>query len=627
MYWNHEHATVTDLPAMQNFLIFKYERVQEAITNFTSPLTAIRFVDIIEAHPNLPYDEMEDENFASEGPLFAYNKHAGSRTRAGAATLDAWLLPPQQELELREDTAVGSSCGYDIILSLYKKPIEALQKPDPDRKDHKGGRYKDISMTYKGLYRFFHDATMQPDSNMGLSLRQFRTFFKHMNLQLTVVDIMNKVISDACFRPIRQNKMVNPWHVRVLHHNQHLFLITDGLNSLSKKRAVLSAPLDLNLTDVQTPVEPPSQHYYIGKGDSTVLFIETLEFITSINFNTIKSDYVRIACPMDMMVALYELLTHCKYLPGIDMRGGKITGLRLRIDDKDVIITPPDSAPNDRTVMLVDEQEFGLYHALEKRLARSVINRDCLSSYSDELAQCFREMPRSPLYYGTGYSGSDLYEDDMARAMRLTGRTPTEVTSEHDLSKAYTAGILSMDFIPVYSVFDHFKPYEAGTPFNIYAMYIVHCPEGFSVDRPEFLLLDNTHCLLTGRSASTCSAWPGVIVESVIEPCKLVSTKETHDAIRAIYASDLAMEHKKFLVNKIIGLVARLYNARESTRLFRHEAEARHFKSQHIGSQLLSRKLADGSIIYFVHIERRTTLLDGFYPIQHFISDNLRLQL
>ena len=115
VYWNHEHATVTDLPAMQNFLIFKYERVKEAITNFTSPLTAIRFVDIIEAHPNLPYDEMDDENFASEGPLFAYNKHAGSRTRAGGATLDAWLLPPQQELELREDTAVGSSCGYDII--------------------------------------------------------------------------------------------------------------------------------------------------------------------------------------------------------------------------------------------------------------------------------------------------------------------------------------------------------------------------------------------------------------------------------------------------------------------------------------------------------------------------------
>jgi hypothetical protein len=144
VYWNHEHATVTDLPAMRTFLIFKFERVQEAITNFISPLTAIRFVDIIEAHPHLPYDEMEDENFASEGPLFAYNKHAGSRTRAGAATLDAWLLPPQQELELREDTAVGSSCGYDIILSLYKKPIEALQKPDPSRKDHKGGRYKDI---------------------------------------------------------------------------------------------------------------------------------------------------------------------------------------------------------------------------------------------------------------------------------------------------------------------------------------------------------------------------------------------------------------------------------------------------------------------------------------------------
>ena len=103
--------------------------------------------------------------------------------------------------------------------------------------------------------------------------------------------------------------------------------------------------------------------------------------------------------------------------------------------------------------------------------------------------------------------------------------------------------------------------------------------------------------------------------------------QETHKEIRSIWESALIVEHKKFLSNKVVGLAGRRYNTREWTKLFLDESEARHFRKEHAGSQLLVRKLSETVAVYFVHKEERSELVDGFYPLHHCIGDWVRREL
>jgi hypothetical protein len=712
VYWNQEHHDVTDSPAL-NWLVFENEHFADAISLFRSPLSAIRFVDIIEVHPDGDeYDPYDIMNHASTLVKYVYNRNAGALTRAGARTLEEWLLHPNERaskhaseqaavardsssrgsqgptsmtvsslgqsgstramqsipsmqsmpsmrsvqsvqstldtffvpqaqsnssasVEAREDLRITDACCYDIILAQYKVPIEALQKPDANRKDHKKGRYTDLMMTHKGLWRFFHGDRPFDATQMGLTLREFRTFFVHMKLQLTVVDIYGDELMEASHVPDRPNQKINPRHTWVLQHSAHLFLLTDGLNSLCKlPRSVLTVPVvsseaiesHVELRKDKTP-RAASVHYYIGGSDADVIFIDCLDKLLSIDLDT-KELVIHVKCPIDMVVALHEFLDRCKVLPGVKMRANKIISLKLRIGNKDIVLSPPDSAPNDRTVMLFDKAEFDLYRLHEKSLFRSVIKHSTLSSYSPDVAKTFRELPRTPLFYNTGYAGADLFDADFAATSAYTGRTIRKmVTSEHDLSKAHTAALLAMEYFPVLSVFDRFKPFDTSSTINDHAFYIVRRPDHITVDTAEHLVLDQAECLVTGITARLVIVWPGVVIESVLEPSRLESAAASHQAIRAIWGSDLSVEHKKFIVNKVVGLTGRRYNTREWTQPFLDENEARHFRNQRIGSKLLSRKLPNGSPIYFVHNEERAELVDGLYPIHHCVGDWVRREL
>ena len=178
-----------------------------------------------------------------------------------------------------------------------------------------------------------------------------------MGLELTVVDITGASILDACFTPQRANKKLNPRHVWVLHHDEHLFQLTSGLNSLSKlPRSVLSGPIE-GLEVLPSAArssaqlsDQPSAHFFIPRMDAAVTFIERLDDLSNLDLSG-PEEVVRVACPVEMPVALHELITRCSYLPGIS-GGNKISTLKLRLHNKDIYLSAPDCVPNDRTVML-----------------------------------------------------------------------------------------------------------------------------------------------------------------------------------------------------------------------------------------------------------------------------------
>ena len=614
----------------------------------------------------------------------------------------------------RQDLAIGNACGYEILLGLYKKPIEALQRgaeadskapklqtsnsnPKSKSKSKKKGldrgrpRHKSFQMTLKGLWAFFHPS--QPPEAfdalaLGLTLLEFRSFFVRFHLQLTVLDVAGAEILEASHKPLHQSRKLNPWHVWVLHHDGHLFLLHSGHHSLkmqSFSASVLSPGFlagRLQPIPGRAPIEAANadagvcRHVSGGNRRSTAAsvfdlfplsarcrapsptlapsaFVETLDQLAGLDLARMAADgktFLRVACPIEMTVALHQLLCTCNYEPAVNMRGHKITSLLLHVDNVVLELSPPECSPMDRTVMLQSAAEFELFRALQQNLVCALMRPQTLSLYHPEVAAAFRELPRAPLVYGTGYLGRDAFEPEAvqqleymygsvsARHLESLQRT----TSEHDMSKAYTAALLAMQEIPVLSVFDRFTPWDrtGRTPILDSSLYVVRRPDfggssGLGLDSwsPLNLLLDAEINLVTGRTLQLCLAWPGMgastaglQILSVLRPSRLEPATSVHAAIQKIWASELALEHKKFLPNKAVGLAGRRYQTRERTLLFRDLGEARRFHAAACGSSLLARTVGN-TVLYFVHHEQRVALENGFYPVQHAVYDFMRREL
>jgi hypothetical protein len=171
-------------------------------------------------------------------------------------------------------------------------------------------------------------------------------------------------------------------------------------------------------------------------------------------------------------------------------------------------------------------------------------------------------------------------------------------------------------------------PYEA---IRESSFYFVRRPAGLPLADPLFLLLDEETSVVTGLSAAVLAALPasrGVVIESVLAPSRLVSSAKAREALRSVWASALPLDLKKLVGNVAVGLVGRRDNTAERTLLFRREAEALHLLRvlEPLGAQLLMLSVGEERL-YFVHIETRTPLGEGFYPIQHVVYDINRLRL
>jgi len=417
--------------------LFQQPPVRELLELFQSPLSAIRIVDVIDLHPPTHYDPLQVVNYASARPEHLYHPHATAWTREGATTLEDWLQPGPAAPALG---LASNACGYDIILHLYKAAIEALQRPDARRPDHKSGRFHDCVMTYQGLHTFIRGSETFDPTNLGLTLPAFRRFFVKMRLQLTVIDATGAPIPEACHVPSAQNRLLNPWHVRVVHRDNHLYLLNHGLNSLAQARnAMLSTPIPSEKLQVESGecIDAPTAHYHIRGAPDPVEFISRLDDLVGLDIKKAAgaASRLRVVCPMDPTVALRELLLRGNASPGLTFREGKILALKLRINGCDVSLSPPDSVPNDRTMMLHAKPQFELYRALEAQLYASVINCQTLSSYSDVVARTFRELPRAPLHYRTSHADPSMVDPVAAKASEVTGRALPPLTSEQDISK------------------------------------------------------------------------------------------------------------------------------------------------------------------------------------------------
>lgn len=441
---------------------------------FASGLTGFKFVSAVRHDPAAEFKRVTVPNRADDECEHVFSPYATAHIKEGAKSLEDWLLPAYKDEwtkdgsapDVKEIDLIGG-CGYKIVINVFSNSFRELQGKRKD-KTHPG-RYMEVKMTYRWLYEnVFHVGEPFDPDKLALTTLELRRFYEHFRVNLYVFDITGRIDEEASYvLPIgAENKHLVPATTYVLQHNQHLFLLREGVKSLTQmvlnKNSVLFKPLkpfERIKVDDEEAAKPPSQSYYTGKDDVPVLFIEALEELPTLNLKVVKytkdgevvldkdgnpkfHEKVRVACPCSMWLVLSELLIKCKYEPKVSMAGGSIMSLTLDIENVLVTISPPDSPPDDKVPYIPTEELFRLYNKHDMLLKQTLRNKETKSTYSSSMLKALihGKVPllyRSPLVFG------DECDDGQLMA--------------HDMNKAYTSFVKGIKVVPVFNEFDEFE--------------------------------------------------------------------------------------------------------------------------------------------------------------------------
>ena len=596
--------------------------VCEAFAGYTDKgsLTAIVFDSIIADTPSSKYDALTVPN-KMKGGSAVYSKYGTLTTVPGATCLEGWLMNYSGKTERLQ---YEGCCGYDVVIESFAACFDRLQS------DKSHPRFRDVELTVPWLYEnVFHPGEAFDAQRLALTLPELGLFFKRFRVSLFVLDITQRVIYSEVFKEKSKggpgpwlDEKIRPNSVYVMQHGAHLFRLTD-LKELQQKahneRAVIHAPLKPFEDLGEEQDKAPTEHYSLGGNEAPVQFIDSINDLPTITTKVVKSvdkknvetywDRIRVAVPANLWVLLEQLI-ECKYMPRICLGpSNAMQSITLRLDGVDVNVSAPHVCSPDpykdsmELPDIPDKAVFDAYCRHEKALKDCLRNKKTMSTYSDSFLDILRQLNRTPLQYGTIFSG---------------------LSTAYDINCSYTSFLQRITMVPVFNEFDEFEPYVSveHSVRDRLSFYLVLNTLRDTSD-PRHLLLDQQYCLLTYDTWLICREWSCTL--AVIRPSVVVPVNPAA-AIHNLW-EDGALDRnlKKFLVNSEIGKCGKRYNTKSHALLFQDASEARHYQDS-IGGERFLRRLGEHSY-HIVTRSRQTALCDGFYPLQHMIYDMQRLAL
>ena len=579
----------------------------------------------------VPFDRKTVINLDNERMVFfPFAKATGAKTNPEAKSMEEWLSshPDAQWLKdnhvaddgatyaissagnkvvqrASSDFRIALACGYDLIIDNFSAGF-AKTKSKPKDKTGKI-RYKTVIIdrsnrekSYKWLWSFFHSTAVCRSckvahgtdndpfdpTKMGLTLRQIHAFFQHFSLRLIVMDISGRVDHDSSFLyKGNLNENLHPHTTWTLQHNNHLFLLDQGVTSLTNrfsfKTGLIHFPLRSEPWNLDPERErlPPSSHtmMYRSSQATPTQFIESMEKFAAIKTKVPIPDtedfYERldVVVPANLWLVLSEIITKCQYEPRVVTSGNAIMSISLRLDGVTVNIRQPDSPPGMLVPYIPTEANFNEYSKHDQILKDLLRNKQTLSTYSPSVLMAMDALECSPLIFG--------------RPQLVNGIARDCETTCYDINKAYTSFLMSIKVLPVFNSFDEIETfsYEPSPPIGLYvptegsvhpaellsdydlkvaihqweargdsqpvirqrlvlefgcepdrmesllsspaerhAFYLVQCMNYIDPFSKQFLLLDQEFCLLTYENWLIVRDWPSVKTIGILRPSQLV---------------------------------------------------------------------------------------------------------
>lgn len=491
--------------------------------------------------------------------------------------------------EYLQHNYILKACVYTCIIQQYYNEFKKLSLE---------GRYK-VDLTYEYLYNRLHpDAIVKYDANLtlGCTIHTAVQFFKIFKLKLICLDINYKIIYK--YIPDKVNKKISPICTYLLIHNTHSYLLNHNIKQLEQK---------IKTMEITDEHKAPSPNYFINDYSKKYIYVNSLEDFKKLDQTTDLTNKINdIHYPHGLNDIYLYLTNTLKYQPTIKIQNNNFTSLSYTLNSDKIINVIAFNYNEDNTDNIVDsKKEYLEYTKHEKNIYETLICKNNLSYYSESLQQALYDYPRQPLCccFYESIDNSDTKVDAI------------------DINKAYTSNLLDMIQIPVFNKHDSFITY-IDEPIKDYTIYFIESLDSkFSI---QYIMMDKKYNLISGYSLNRTKLINYKILAQCT-PSKLILNK-TKQSIKDIYDSTLNKINKKFIINKTIGLCGKSKNKSSLTNIYTTKEEC-FTDSVNNDFEYNEYRIDDDNKIYFNNLKSETILENGFYAIQFFIYDIMRLKM
>ena len=497
-------------------------------------------------------------------------------------------------------------CMLTCIINKFHGRFEAI-KSDGKR------RFK--ALTYDSLCELLN-LTNRPEGGIGCSINQAVFFFEKYKLGLFVYDMYMNLIFK--FEPENPANTKSYTVLRVMCKDSHIYELNNDIKTLQQKVSMENH--DICVGDKYTINNfDDSDEYNIHMIDNMADIVELIK--TYDQADKKKLIKLKLITNADISELLIEIFSN-GYIPKV-FYNQYIYKINFQLENIFATIETNDiSTQNEPMVIIENVEEYKEFKKADNKFYEAIVKPDLISTYHETVLTIESEYKIIPI---SGYF------------------VETNVTANGlDQRKAYTSSLKEISVVPVFSYFDVYRNYN-NEPIDDYTYYIVQCLE---FTEQSSLIFTSTINRLYGFVLKAIAIKYKII--SFRKPFKLVDV-DYHHAINELYANDkIDSDKKKYIVNKLTGLLEKRKNQNHQTKFFDDYNHALFYSIKYNGHVMPVVKNSfdvisafspiDDEIIetcvnksttefYMVNVKKEKQLTNGFCPIKDIIYCKQKLNI
>ena len=547
-----------------------------------------------------------------------------------------------------ESNYKANSCFINEIINTYH---DQLEKKRPD-----GTRYYKHSLTYPYLCALLKIDNKHQD--LGLTIEESKRFFNQYRLGLDLINHMNERVYN--YRPQNKtlNKDISPSVLRLHIHNNHVIKVNNNVSKFSHidvtKKADEIKALWINdrfnirkeTDEEENKKEDEKKYIYINNINDIMNYIKENPDISGYFILNISK------CSLNNL--LCSLVNEHKIIPHVKMEGHNLIGIYFDIDNNKYYISS-----NENTIIEggagtqeIDPKKYVKYIKSERHFYNSIIYEKIKSEYPKDVLEIEDNYKISP------------------QAGFFTENYPDyNILNGIDMKNAYPSCLKDIEKVPIFGYFNRYRPYIKGEKIDPLKMYIVK-NDLIQSRWINVILFHKEHERVYGYlllEAKKYNINYEIIYVRDYERIENVEYKKAMDILFIdnidkdnkdidVYDDDnkkifLHKDNKKFIANKICGLLEKKKNKRGLSYVFDNYAEAEMYKYRYMENELLAKitpitceqeedsPLYEKSelykdnipkkekIIYILTLYKERNIVDGFRHIKEMIYCNMRLKM
>ena len=473
----------------------------------------------------------------------------------------------------------ANSCFINLIINTYHDEL--------NKKNSNNIRLYKASLTYPYLCALLGIDNINQD--LGITINNSFVFFERYGLGLDILNNQNEIILRYRPKTRKLNNDISPSVLRAMIYNNHIVKIDKEYDAkisnmdVSTESTILKTLWINNKYNIIKYEDDTTNDNLDDDNDNTkniyiLKYVDTIEDIfLLIKNNDDNKRYKFIYNDVNLNNVVYIMTTKHKVTPNVRMAGHNVISIYIELDKIRYIILPRtdinETEKENNKNEPFDIIEFEQYQKEDIKFYKNIFKDNHLSQYPEDvrtIENYYNIVPMSGIF-------TEIKKD-------------TSILNGVDVCRAYTDAMAKIEKIPVYGQFDRYRKYTTGEQIDALKMYIVKVDD---IDKFEnIILFHKIYNRVYGIVLLEAQKYNIDFNILFVRDYERIEKVEYKKHIDVLYQNDkITTQSKKFIVNKVTGLLETKKNKRTISAIYDTFEEAELYKYRYINEGKLTAKI------------------------------------